>query len=522
LKRFDKQCNINKNMSTLNRKIEIYQPFIYALLVAIGMFVGFTIANPDQKLVYQVEGEDFGNGIGRIEEVLRFIDSKYVDDLNIDELTEQALGHILGQLDPHSAYLSKDQLTSVNQQMNGKYIGLGIETIMDQDTLVVVKIVKDSPASKSKLAVFDRILRVNAADDDNSLVTYEEMAASLDGESGTQIILTIEKYDKSAIENVYVSLDEVITPTACVATLLNDSIAYVKIERFNSQVYKQFNFALEAIDKESMKHIIIDLRGNPGGYLPETAKILSLLFDEKDKMLVYTEDRNKRTSEYRTNGSKFYNIDEVAIIVDEHSASGSEILAGAIQDWDRGTIVGTSTYGKGLVQEQYNLKNGGALRLTIARYFTPSGRNIQKPYNHDMLQYDSVEYKTLVFDRPVEAMVGIVPDVLIDTPNDCPLVNNMSPLAMAYQIIERNELYSKETKTDIHQLDYISEISTNLQGVEKRPISFNLADPCIVEYQRKVKYAVHELLLDEPSAILATSRDDPFITESLNIKLSNN
>ena len=301
------------------------------------------------------------------------------------------------------------------------------------------------------------------------------------------------------------------------AYMINDSITYVKIKQFNARVYKEFNFALETLEQNKIKHIIVDLRGNPGGYLPQTANILSLFFEEKDKLLVKTVDKNDRVSEYKSTGRQFYPLEKVAVIVDAKSASGSEILAGAIQDWDRGTIVGQTTYGKGLVQEQYTLNNGGALRLTIAKYLTPSGRFIQKPFEE--IETDTQDYSSLIHDRPLANQEGIVPDVKIDIPDDCPTALSKGLTFTAYSIIRQQEWHKKNDPEYIKQLSFnqLMEFAEDDNSNE-----YNSSGPCVLEQSRKLKFKILSLLHSDVIAFQTLYDNDPFIQEAIKSVTTNN
>ena len=213
-----------------------------------------------------------------------------------------------------------------------------------------------------------------------------------------------------------IKIDDIPIHSADISYLLNDSVGFIQIKQFSANTYNEFMAAFEDLtDKNKAKHLVIDLRGNPGGYLPQATKIVNQLIKEKKQIIVTTKDKNGNSEEYFTTGHSFFNIDKIAILVDEYSASGSEVIAGAIQDHDRGIIIGQTTYGKGLVQEQFNLSNGAAIRLTTARYYTPSGRSIQKNYEKgDSSKIDTSAYKTLYLGRTIYGGGGIKPDVVID------------------------------------------------------------------------------------------------------------
>lgn len=501
-------------MPNTSKKTVIYKPLLYAFLISLGILLGFELSNPDQFYIQRVDSDDSNSTRnGRVEEVLRFIESKYVDDIDADQLLGVALNSILEELDPHSAYIPPEQLHDVNQQMSGNYKGIGIETLKDGDTLVVVRIMEDGPASRTDLKLFDRIIEIDGENATDATHSYDMMEESLNNKSQSKTRLTILRGDANEKMEVSIQIDNVNVLSTNLAVLFQDSIAYVKIKQFNAKVYRDFNYALEKLDQDKIKHLIVDLRGNPGGYLPETAKIVSLFFEEKDKMLVYTEDKNQRKSEYKSNGSKFYNFDKIAIVVDAGSASGSEIMAGAVQDWDRGVIIGQPTYGKGLVQEQYSLKNGGALRLTVARYYTPAGRFIQKPYNSDMV--DSVDYSSILLNRPLSNHVGIEPDITVDIPENCPLLLEQGPASTAYKVLKHKQWLTLHSADDIKRIRSLTALDIVESASDKSDIQINEHDPCIQEFVRKVKFQMIYLLFDEETALVETIYDDPYLTVAL-------
>lgn len=403
-------------------------------MMAIGIMLGFKMNdNKDYSLIEEV---DFVGGprlTGRVEELIRFVETRYVDKINSEELLDEALNSVFTKLDPHSVYLSPAELSDVNDQMNGSYYGIGIETFLIRDTVNVCGVLPDSPAFKSGIRLFDKIIAI-----DDSIVAGKKMEFSLirnmlRKEENEKLKLQILRDGK--LSDLLLNPENIPISTVSLAFKQNDSIAYIKIDRFGSQTYKEFMEAVEQLfSVEKAKHLILDLRGNPGGYLPEATNLLCQIFEEKERLLVYTEGRNNKRNEYKSTGKRFFEINKVAVLIDENSASASEIVAGAIQDWDRGVIVGRRSFGKGLVQEQYDLNNGGAVRLTVARYYTPSGRSLQRDYidrvaydddiydrfrngqlyyNDQPQELDSSSYITKILSRKLLASGGVFPDIFI-------------------------------------------------------------------------------------------------------------
>jgi len=364
------------------KKLNIWLPLLLALVMVLGMFIGTRL---QEAPVIRITSNDssertirYGEA-GRVEELIRYIEARYVDGVDRDELVEKAINSVLGELDPHSTYISADQLKEVNEQLSGNFEGVGIEFLIVEDTILVVTPIVGGPSEKAGVLAGDKIVQI-----EDSLVAGQNINTTgvierLKGEAGTSVKMTVLRGED--LHQFEVTRDQIPIYSVDIANMLDDKTGYIKITRFSATTYKEFMEGVERmVEKEGMKDLVIDLRQNPGGYLNEATSILSQLFKEKDKLLVYTKGRTVDRNDSKSTGRSFFDIGKIVILVDEGSASASEILAGAIQDWDRGWIVGRRSFGKGLVQEQYDMSDGGALRLTVARYYTPSGRSIQKPY----------------------------------------------------------------------------------------------------------------------------------------------
>lgn len=396
-------------------------------MVVLGIMLGYKMNETDDPaLIIGVDREESHElaALGRVEEIVRFVESRYVEDVNDSRLVESAISAVLDQLDPHSIYIAPDQLRAINNSMEGKYNGIGIQSFYLDDTVNVISVVPDSPADKAGIIPFDQLIAIGDVQVAGAGMEFDSISQMLRNGDAVKK-LTLHREGQVANLDVQLSAKELPLKSVNAAYMLNEDTGIIQIERFSSQTYKEFMEQLEElVDRQGMKHLIIDVRGNPGGYLPEATNILSQLIREKDRLLVYTEGKNNKKTEYFTTGKPFFNIDKVAILVDEHSASGSEIMAGAIQDTDRGLVIGERTFGKGLVQEQYDLTNGGAIRLTVAKYYTPSGRSIQRPYTDkeayhnmtnvptDSTRIDTVAYRTMLLGREVYGGGGILPDVI--------------------------------------------------------------------------------------------------------------
>ncbi len=371
-----------------NRPATIWTPLVYSLLLAVGLVVGYVL-NSDAPLVSlggNPSGQP-GNGNGRVEQLLSYIEARYVDEPDPEKLYRAAIDAVLNDLDPHSSYIAADELQALNDNMEGNFKGIGIEYLVIDDTITVVSALPGGPSETAGIRSGDQIIYV-----DDSLVTNVtekqlDPASLMQGPEGSEVRIRLRRDPEDELISLNVSRASIPLTSVDAAYTIDPDIAYVRINRFSKTTYAEFMATLEEhLERAGAKHLIIDLRGNPGGYLQEATKLLSELFVERGVLLVYTQGRSSSRQSYKSSGRARYNIQNVAILVDGGSASASEIVAGAVQDHDRGIVVGRRTFGKGLVQEQYPLSDGGALRLTVARYYTPSDRSIQRDY-HDGADY---------------------------------------------------------------------------------------------------------------------------------------
>lgn len=363
-------------------RFNVWMPLLFALVLVVGMLIGMRL-HPDQTTIVMEPQEEMVSvlGQGKLEELVRYIEAKYVDDVDRDELVDKTIASILQQLDPHSSYIPAEKLREINEQLEGNFEGIGVEFMILDDTLVVVSALAGGPSEAAGIRAGDKIIEVGDSVIAGVNIDSRNVMGLLRGEKGSQVEVGIRRVGESDLRRITITRDKIPMHSVDVAYMIDRQTGYIKINRFSATTYEEFMQALEKLVEEGdMEDLVIDLRHNPGGYLQQATNILSQLFETKDKLLVYTEGRSVHRSNYETTGRAFYDIDDVVVLIDEGSASASEILAGAVQDHDRGYIVGRRSFGKGLVQEQYRLRDGSALRLTVARYYTPSGRSIQKDY----------------------------------------------------------------------------------------------------------------------------------------------
>jgi carboxyl-terminal processing protease len=426
------------------RKLSIWLPLLFAAVLVIGMLIGMRMQSSTPTVV--VESEEVSAkslGQGKVEEILRYIEAKYVDEVDREQLMEEVIDEMLAKLDPHSNYITSEELREVNEQLQGNFDGIGIEFLMLDDTIVVVTPLVGGPSDAVGIRAGDKIVAIGDSVIAGVNMDTKDVISMLRGEKGTKVEVGILRGKSNKVLRFSVVRDEIPMNSVDVAYMLNPQTGYIKINRFSATTYEEFMKGLEKLAENSeMEDLVIDLRHNPGGYLQQATNILSQLFNDKGELLVYTEGRSVNRTEYESTGRSFYSIDDVVVLIDEGSASASEILAGAVQDHDRGLVVGRRSFGKGLVQEQYRLRDGSALRLTVARYYTPSGRSIQKKYGDDeaydaelLGRYESGELesedKVNISDstqyytdngRVVYGGGGITPDIFV--PIDTLLMNN--------------------------------------------------------------------------------------------------
>lgn len=361
---------------------QVRLPLILAATLAAGMFIGQQLPHYETNARF-LPGGQAGPVAGTLDEILRYVEARYVDSVGADQLKIGAIEHLLEQLDPHSVYITPEELEAVEDDMSGGFEGVGIEFLMVDDTIQVVTPLSGGPSETAGILPGDKIVTINDTVVAGVKIDNGKIYKKLRGTKGSLVRLGVMRGRENSLRSFTIVRDVIPVKSVDIAYMLDDKTAYLKINRFSARTYQEFSEAITPLDdKGQLQNLVLDLRGNPGGYLEEATDLLSQFFPD-GKLLVYTEGRTEKRREYKSNGRVQFNIANVAVLIDEGSASASEIVAGAVQDWDRGWVIGRRSFGKGLVQEQYPLGDGGALRLTVARYYTPSGRCIQRDYKHD-------------------------------------------------------------------------------------------------------------------------------------------
>jgi carboxyl-terminal processing protease len=379
-------------------------------------------------------GQVFNEQIYKFSKALGSIASFYVDSVDQDILVEHAIVEMLKELDPHSVYINKDDVKAMNEPLQGNFEGIGVQFNLLNDTIFIVSPISGGPSEKVGIRAGDRIVRIDSEDVAGVGITNAQVREKLMGDRGTRVTVTIKRRNEPSLLDFTITRDRIPIYSLDASYMIDRETGYIRLNRFSFTTVKEFEEALEKLKKEKMKNLILDLRDNGGGYLQESIT-LSDHFLDADKMIVYTEGLNISKMDYLSTRGGAFTEGRLVILLNEGSASASEIVAGAVQDWDRGIIVGRRSFGKGLVQRPVNLPDGSMIRLTVARYYTPTGRLIQKPYDQGVDEYsmealrrysngeyfsrdsiqlnDSMKYLTLINQRPVYGGGGIMPDVFV-------------------------------------------------------------------------------------------------------------
>jgi len=367
-----------------NKKLQVWLPLILSLCMVAGMLIGYRIkGNMPNNGVFFMEKQR------PVQEVLDLINRKYVDEENIDSLGTLAIETILSKLDPHTIYLPVKELKEVNEDLEGIFFGIGVEFNIINDTMNVVNVLDKGPSDKAGLRVGDQFLKVNDSLIAGVNVNADLLKRLLRGPAGSKVNVTFLRNKRQQVAEITRGAIPLYSLDA--AYMVTDSIGYIRLNKFSETTYREFMQSMEKLQKAGMTSLILDLRDNGGGILTEATHIADE-FLSGNKMITYTEGAHSPKKEYRCNKEGVFETGKLVVLANEGTASASEVLIGALQDWDRATIVGRRTFGKGLVQEQYQLSDGSGLRLTVARYYTPLGRSIQKSYsngaedyNHDLI-----------------------------------------------------------------------------------------------------------------------------------------
>jgi carboxyl-terminal processing protease len=475
----------------------IILPLLFSLVLITGILIGnwyssnFYGESPSLKQVFSRNrfSKAHNNFVttpllpsgNKLNSLLTYIINEYVDSVNIDELTEAAIPSILDELDPHSVYIPAKELSKYNEPLVGNFSGIGVQFNMVDDTVAIINTIANGPSAIVGIFAGDRIVKVDGRNVAGVKLPSDSIVGMLRGPRGTTVRVVIFRRSDKNLLDFEITRDDIPLYSVDVAYMINETTGYIKISTFAQTTYDEFLDAAEKLHSKGMKRLILDLRSNGGGLMDAATKIADQFLDD-GKLIVYTQGKARARYDVFSTPGGICRDDKVCLLMDEFSASASEILAGAIQDNDRGTIIGRRSFGKGLVQEQIQFRDGSALRLTIARYYTPTGRSIQKPYSRNKSDYysdlntryahgefenaDSIKFAdSLKFVTPGGKTVygggGIMPDIFVpmDTSGISPYFNRVRNLGFIYRFAFD---YSDKNRDKLHKYTTAKELSAYL------------------------------------------------------------
>ncbi len=440
-------------MTPNNSRRAVYLPLALALMLIGGFYLGLKLApvssGGDSMLFVRQ------SNYNKVSEIIRYIEQDYVDSISLRDLEGDAIEGILEHLDPHSYYISAEQYHDVNDPLTGNFEGIGVQFRVEKDTITVIQTISGGPSEKVGLLAGDRIVRVNDSLVAGVGITNKNVVSLLKGPRGTQVDVSIYRKHHSGLYDFSITRDVIPTYSVDIAYMVDDELGYIKVSKFSETTQSEFVAAMKQLLDRGMEQLILDLRGNYGGYLRAAIEMSDEFLTEKT-LIVYTEGNSRPNNYYYATRKGSFEFQELTVLIDEASASASEIVAGAVQDNDRGLIIGRRSFGKGLVQEQLTLPDGSALRLTIARYHTPTGRNIQRPYENGSEEYyedyhqrflngelesadsihfnDSLRYVT-EGGKVVYGGGGIMPDIFV------PVSNGEEEYKYYYRLLQKNLIF---------------------------------------------------------------------------------
>ena len=528
----------------MNNNKHRLSPIWLALCVVIGIVIGTFYANHFSGNRLSI----INSSSNKLNNLLHIIDDQYVDTVNTGDLVEKAMPQILSELDPHSVYISAKDVQAANDDLRGSFSGVGIEFTIRQDTLHVQQVISNGPAERAGVIAGDKIVLVDDSVFTGKKLTNEVAMRKLKGPKDTQVKLGIMRYGEQKVRSIVVTRGDIPTKSVTAAYMLDDETGYIRIKNFGENTYPELLIALAKLAQEGFQNLCIDLRGNTGGYLQSAVQIANE-FLPKNRLIVYTQGRKSPRQEYRSDGRGSYRQMPLVVLIDESSASASEILAGAIQDNDRGTIIGRRSFGKGLVQQPIEFGDHSMIRLTIARYYSPSGRCIQKPYtagdnkdyeedilsryehgeffSQDSIKHEGKEYHT-VSGRPVFGGGGITPDIFIaeDTTD---VTSYYKQASMTGLIIMYSYSYTDENRQKLSQLESIDDMAKYLKrqnivekfvtyadknGLRRRNLMIQRSHKLLERYL--ISRIVYNMMKEE-AWIEYLNSDDPAITATLKV-----
>ncbi|MBE0637118.1 MAG: S41 family peptidase [Bacteroidales bacterium] len=506
-------------MSNFRYKITIYLPLLFAIVLMGGILLGIRLA-PRQTNRGNIFSVDLSK-YSKVSDVLGYIMRDWVDTVNLESLEDDAIIQILENLDPHSQYIPASEFNEVNEHLEGNFEGIGVQFRIEKDTAMVIIPIAGGPSEKVGIKAGDRIVIVDGDTIAGVNTNNQEVMKRLKGPKNTKVNVKIFRRGEAELLDFTITRGVIPTYSLDIAYMVDETIGYVKLNKFSATTYEEFTNALTDLKREGMNKLILDLRNNSGGYLQAAISVCDEFLADK-QLIVYTEGKNRpRNYAYATRRGSFQN-EEIVVLIDEGSASASEIVAGAIQDNDRGTIIGRRSFGKGLVQEQVNLMDGSAIRLTTARYYTPTGRSIQKPYengredyykefhkrfeNGEVFHADSIHFDdTLKFITPGGKVVygggGIMPDIFIP-------IETGDHMAYYNRLINRGIIYDFAFEyTDANR-----QVLSRFTDYKSFNLKFNITESI---FEQLIAFAEKKELERDHEGIMAMKEDIKILLKAL-------
>ncbi len=515
-------------------KNKVLFPLYIGIAATIGIGIGWFLNYPPKYYAYYNQEEQRQQ---KIRQIIDYIDYEYVDRVNTDSILDMTITNLLRRLDPHSAYIPLEDVTANEENIKGHFEGIGVEFRIYHDTLTVLRVIEDGPSYKAGLRPGDRILSANGEILFGESANTEKIISVLKGKAGTKVDASVYRPVENAMKRFTIKRGEVPLNSVVSAFMPTEDIGYLKLVRFSGTSKKEVDDALKQLKKQGARKIIIDLRDNPGGLL-SAARAISDEFLKDDELIVFTQNREGEKKFIYASNKGIFEDGKVAVLINEGSASASEIVAGAIQDNDRGLIVGRRSFGKGLVQEEMRLNDGSRIRLTTQKYYTPTGRSIQKPYtdysgdflnakgyDHNLPQQDtSLESREFVTPggRVVYGGGGITPDVYVpfDTSQSAAIIYHLSLVAdfdnKAFEYADRHRAgfnqysksrFLKEFEVTNEVLNFFFSESVRLNEIVK--------EETMTLIKARVKAYIGNILYGESAFIEAYYPFDPIMKEAL-------
>lgn len=532
----------------MSNKSNRFSPIWMALCVVLGILVGTFYANHfsgNRLSIINSSGNKLNN-------LLHIVDDQYVDTININDVVEDAMPLILSELDPHSVYIAAKDVQIANDDLKGSFSGVGIEFTIRNDTVRVQNVIGNGPAERAGLIAGDKIVEVDDQPFVGKEVTNEEAMHRLKGPKDTKVKLGIIRYGEKKMRHITVTRGEIPTKSVTASYMLDEKTGYIKIKNFGENTYPELLIALAKLSQDGFSNLVIDLRNNTGGYLASAVQIANE-FLSKGQLIVYTEGRKSPRQDYRSDGRGSYQQLPLVVLIDEASASASEILAGSIQDNDRGTIIGRRSFGKGLVQQPIEFSDHSMIRLTVARYYTPSGRCIQKPYtsgsdksyeedllsryqhgeffSQDSIKHTGPQYHTSN-GRVVYGGGGITPDIFV--PEDTlGITSYYKEASMSGMILQFAFNYTDENRNKMNDFKSASGLEHYLKrqntvekfvtwadknGLKRRNLMVQKSYKLLERY---INSRIIYNMLDEEAWTEYLNQDDPAIQETLKLFRNN-